>query len=91
LTEEELWSIAEHVEPDTLPRLATHLSFSTADFLRMEDTYRNEPLRFTFMVLWRWRENQPESHLNRKKLTGVLCDLNKLRLAKMVAVKSYRK
>jgi len=35
LTEEELWSIAEHVEPDVLSdlRLATQLSFGTADFL----------------------------------------------------------
>lgn len=36
MTEEELWSIAEHVEPDVLSdlRLTTQLSFGTADFLQ---------------------------------------------------------
>lgn len=34
MTEEELWSIAEHVEPDVLSDLATQLSFGTADFLQ---------------------------------------------------------
>ena len=87
LTERELWDIADHLESKILHRLATNLSFSTAEYLRM----RTEEDNLAFMVLYKWRENYPEGPQNRKKLAGILFDLNERKLAKMVACKKYRK
>ena len=44
-----------------------------------------------FMILYKWQENQPEGPQNRKKLAGILFDLNERRLAEMVASKKYTK
>ena len=85
LTECELWDIADHLESKILHRLATNLSFSTAEYLRM----KTEEDHLAFMVLYKWRENYPEGPQNRKKLAGILFDLNEGILAEMVASKKY--
>ena len=86
LEECELLDIAEHLKPDALLRLAIKLSLSAAEYLRMKESHRSE---LAFMILYRWRENLPEGPQNRKELVGVLFDLNKVRLAEMVASKIY--
>ena len=85
LTELELWDIADRLESKILHRLATNLSFSTADYLRM----KTEEDDLAYMMLYKWRENRPEGPQNRKKLAGILFDLNERTLAKMVASKKY--
>ena len=42
-----------------------------------------------FMVLYKWRQNQPEGPQNRKELAGILFDLNKRKVAEMVASQNY--
>ena len=64
LTELELWDIADRLEPKRLHRLATSLSFSTAEYLRM----KTEKDDLAYMLLYKWRENHPEGPQNRKKL-----------------------
>ena len=86
LTELELLDIADRLEPDVLFCLALNLSFSTTEFMRMEESHKN---RLAYMILYKWRENLPEGPQNRKKLVGVLFHLKKVRLAKMVASKNY--
>ena len=85
LEECELLDIAEHLEPDTLLRLAIKLSFSTTEYLRM----KREEDDLTHMILYKWRENRMKGPQNRKELVGVLFDLKKVRLAEMVASKNY--
>ena len=87
MTERELWDIADHLEPTILHRLATNLSFSTADYQRM----KTEEDDLAFNVLYKWRENRMKGSQNRKELVGVLFDLKKVRLAEMVASKNYHK
>ena len=85
LTELELWDIVDHLESKTPHRLATNLSFSTAEYQRM----KIEEPDLAYMILYKWRENHPEGPQNRKKLAGILFDLNERKLAKMVALKKY--
>ena len=87
LTELELWDIADRLEPKILHRLATNLSFSTAEYLRM----KTEEDDLAYMMLYKWRENRPEGPQNRKKLAGILFDLNERILAEMVTSKKYTK
>ena len=85
LTELELWDIADHLESKILHRLATNLSFSTAEYMRM----KTEEDNLAYMILYKWRENHPEGPQNREKLAGILFDLNERTLAEMVASKKY--
>ena len=87
LTEPELWDIADRLDSRILHRLATNLSFSTVEYLRIKTEEKEDDL--AFMLLYKWRENQPEGPQNRKELTGILFDLNERRLAEMVASKKY--
>ena len=87
LTELELWDIADRLESKILHRLATNLSFSTSEYLRMKAEEDDLP----YMILYKWRENHPEGPQNRKKLAGILFDLNERILAEMVASKKYTK
>ena len=85
----ELLDIAEHLEPDSLHRLAIKLSFSVAEYLRMKESHTSGELGF--FILYKWRENRVKGQRNRKELVGVLFDLKKVRLAEMVASKDYGK
>ena len=85
LTERELWDIADCLESRILHRLATNLSFSTVEYQRM----KTEEDDLAYMILYKWRENQPEGPQNRKELASILFDLNERRLAETVASKKY--
>ena len=87
LTELELWNIADHLESRVLHRLATNLSFSTVEYQRMKMEEKEDNL--VFMLLYKWRENQPEGPQNRKDLFCILFDLNERKVAEMVASKKY--
>ena len=88
LTELELWDIADHLESKILHRLATNLSFSTVEYLRVKTEEKEDDL--AFMLLYKWRENQPEGPQNRKELAGILFDLNERILAEAIASKKYK-
>lgn len=83
----ELLDIAEHLEPDSLHRLAIKLSFSVAEYLRIKESHTSGEL--ALLILYKWRENRVKGQQNRKELVGVLFDLKKVRLAEMVASKDY--
>ena len=87
LTEKELLKIADCLEPNILLPLAIQLSLDTSEYLRMEEEILKENL--AFMILYKWRESCVESPQNRIELVRVLFDLKKVKLAKMVASKSY--
>ena len=52
LEECELLDIAEHLEPDSLHRLAIKLSLSTAEYLRMKESHISGEL--AFFILYKW-------------------------------------
>ena len=83
----ELLDIAEHLEPDSLHRLAIKLSFSVAEYLRIKESHTSGEL--ALLILYKWRENRVKGQQNRKELVGVLLDLKKVRLAETVASKDY--
>ena len=85
LTELELWDIADRLESKILHRLATNLSFSTSEYLRM----KTEEDNLAYMLLYKWQKKCVKVSQNRKELVGVLFDLKKVRLAEMVAANEY--
>ena len=78
-------NIADHLESKILHRLATNLSFSTSEYMRMKTDENN----LAYMILYKWREKCVKVSQNRKELVGVLFDLKKVRLAEMVAANEY--
>ena len=90
LTEVELTTIAEHVDPDILSRLSVRLHQNTKHYMDMMHRYPNlSTSDKAFKMLHIWFQDIPPSPQNRKSLVDEFRKLKRCRIASAIATKDY--
>ena len=90
LTEVELTTIAEHVDPDILSPLSVRLHKNTKHYIDMMHRYPHlSTSEKAFKMLRIWFQDVPPSPHNRKRLVDEFCKLKRCRIAFAIATKDY--
>jgi len=89
-TEWELRKIAAEISPDATPQLASLLGANMEGISDTEYGYMQHPTNQAIDVLKFWHSTTlGEGAQKRRRIVERLYDMNKLKLAEMVATKSY--
>ena len=90
LTEVELTTIAEHVDPDILSPLSVRLHKNTKHYMDMMHRFPNSSASDkAFKMLHIWFQDITPSPQNRKRLVDEFCKLKRCRVASAIATKDY--
>ena len=90
LTEVELTTIADYVDPDILSRLSVRLHKNTQHYMDMIHRFPHlSTSDKAFQMLRIWFQDVTPSPQNRKLLVDEFCKLKRCRVASAIATKDY--